>query len=74
MANTSVSSFCDRKIQKAKYNLIYRIRKLGQGRVDTRRRMIYYFFEDTELVSTKKHSKLCKNHGFQMQSELMKTY
>jgi len=62
----------DCKIQKRKYNLIYRIRKAGQGRIDTRAKMIYYFHEEKELVSTPKHVKLQRDYGFSIQSELVK--
>lgn len=60
------------KEQKAKHNLIYRIRKAGQGRVDTRAKMIYYFYQEKELVSTSKHTKLQRDYGFSIQSELVK--
>ncbi len=66
---------CDskKKKQKAKHNLIYRIRKAGQGRIDTRARMIYYFYKEKVIIeASRKHLRLMKEYGFGAQSELIK--
>lgn len=67
-------SYCaiEHKKQKAKHNLIYRIRKANQGRVDTRKKMIYYFYEEKDTILTRKHQKLAEIYGFGIQSELVK--
>jgi len=60
------------KKTKAKHNLIYRIRKAGQGRVVTSQKTIYFFYEEPEKVTTRKHVRLQKEYGFMIQSELVK--
>jgi len=70
----TICSHCviEHKKQKAKHNLIYRIRKANLGRIDTRAKMIYYFFEEVEKVLTRKHKRLQEDFGFSIQSELVK--
>ena len=58
------------KSQKAKHNLIYNIRKRDQGRVLTRSKLICYHFEKKVLVETRRHSRLQREYGFNIQSEM----
>lgn len=60
------------KKAKAKHNMIYRIRKASQGRVDTRARMIYCYADDVEKVKTHKHRRLQAEYGFMIQTEFVK--
>ena len=54
------------------YNLIYRVRKMEQGRVDTRGRTIYYYVDEQQMVTGRKHQRLHKEFGFAIQSEFVR--
>ncbi len=58
------------KSQKAKHNLIYNIRRRDQGRVLTRQKLICYHFEKKVVVQTRRHSRLQREYGFNIQSEM----
>ena len=59
-----------KSFQKAKHNLIYRIRKRGQGQIDTRARTIYFHFEKKDTVTTSRHKRLQEEYGFGLQSQM----
>jgi len=56
---------------KTMYNLIYRIRKSGSGiRINTRERLFFFDYLNTEDLKEKKILRLQNEFHFQAQSEI----
>ena len=59
------------KNKKRMYNMIYRIRKSGGVNIDTRKRTIFYTYQNTDSglkMNDNRIVKLCKEFGFVRQA------
>lgn len=61
-------------MKKKAYNIIYRLRKSGGVKIDTRKRTIFYEYQnsdDTAKMSRKAVRRLCNEFGFVRQAEII---
>jgi hypothetical protein len=57
------------KLNKSAYNLIYKMRK-KEANINTRKRVLFYNYNDTEALKSKQYQRLFNEFGFVGQSEI----